>query len=68
MGKIVAAIALSLDGFVTGPELDMERGLGPGGEARARPGVLARHPPDLSAPVGQLTVVQSRAVIPATTG
>ena len=33
MGKIMADISMSLDGFVTGPQPDMERGLGHGGEA-----------------------------------
>jgi dihydrofolate reductase len=32
MGKIVADISMSLDGFVTGPDPDIEHGLGRGGE------------------------------------
>ena len=32
MGKIVADISMSLDGFVTGPDPDLEHGLGRGGE------------------------------------
>ncbi len=32
MAKIVADISMSLDGFVTGPEPDLEHGLGRGGE------------------------------------
>lgn len=33
MGKVVADITVSLDGFVTGPAPSLERGLGVGGEA-----------------------------------
>ena len=33
MGKVVADISVSLDGFVTGPGADLEHGLGQGGEA-----------------------------------
>jgi hypothetical protein len=33
MKKIVAEISMSLDGFVTGPDPDIENGLGTGGEA-----------------------------------
>jgi dihydrofolate reductase len=33
MGKIMADISMSLDGFVTGPDPDLEHGLGRGGEA-----------------------------------
>lgn len=33
MGKIIADISMSLDGFVTGPDIDAEHGLGVGGEA-----------------------------------
>jgi dihydrofolate reductase len=33
MTKIVADISMSLDGFVTGPDPDLEHGLGHGGEA-----------------------------------
>lgn len=33
MSKVVADISVSLDGFVTGPEPDLEQGLGRGGEA-----------------------------------
>jgi dihydrofolate reductase len=33
MSKIVAEISMSLDGFVTGPNPDLEHGLGTGGEA-----------------------------------
>jgi dihydrofolate reductase len=33
MGKIMADISMSLDGFVTGPDPDLEHGLGHGGEA-----------------------------------
>jgi dihydrofolate reductase len=32
MGKVVADISMSLDGFVTGPAPDLEHGLGRGGE------------------------------------
>jgi dihydrofolate reductase len=32
MGKIMADISMSLDGFVTGPDPDLEHGLGHGGE------------------------------------
>lgn len=32
MGKVVADISISLDGFVTGPDPDLEHGLGLGGE------------------------------------
>lgn len=32
MSKVVADISMSLDGFVTGPEPDLENGLGKGGE------------------------------------
>jgi dihydrofolate reductase len=33
MAKVVADISVSLDGFVTGPGVDLENGLGRGGEA-----------------------------------
>ncbi|MFI5933610.1 dihydrofolate reductase family protein [Actinoplanes sp. NPDC051494] len=33
MGKVVADISVSLDGFVAGPDPDLEHGLGLGGEA-----------------------------------
>ncbi|GAA2468445.1 dihydrofolate reductase family protein [Winogradskya humida] len=33
MAKVVADISVSLDGFVTGPGVDLEHGLGRGGEA-----------------------------------
>jgi dihydrofolate reductase len=33
MGKVVADISMSVDGFVTGPDPDLEHGLGRGGEA-----------------------------------
>lgn len=32
MTKVIADISMSLDGFVTGPDPDLERGLGKGGE------------------------------------
>src|SRR5688572_9380885 len=32
MSKVVADISMSLDGFVTGPDPDLEHGLGAGGE------------------------------------
>jgi hypothetical protein len=32
MTKVIADITMSLDGFVTGPDPDLERGLGHGGE------------------------------------
>jgi hypothetical protein len=32
MTKVVAGITMSLDGFVTGPDPDLEHGLGRGGE------------------------------------
>jgi hypothetical protein len=32
MGTIMADITMSLDGFVTGPDPDLEHGLGRGGE------------------------------------
>src|SRR6266702_3041310 len=32
MTKVVADISMSLDGFVTGPDPDLEHGLGTGGE------------------------------------
>jgi len=33
MGKIIVDISMSLDGYVTGPGIDLEHGLGIGGEA-----------------------------------
>src|SRR5687768_17864753 len=33
MTKVIADISMSLDGFVTGPDPDLEHGLGHGGEA-----------------------------------
>lgn len=33
MTKVVADISMSLDGFVTGPGVSMDNGLGSGGEA-----------------------------------
>ena len=48
MGKVIADISMSLDGYVAGPDPDLEDPLGRGGEAAARVGVrrpeLARDP------------------------
>ena len=46
MGKCVADITMSLDGFVTGPDPDLEHGLGRGGEPLHRWAVESEDPVD----------------------
>jgi dihydrofolate reductase len=47
MTAVVADISMSLDGFVTGPEPDMEHGLGRGGEALHTWAISSDDPVDL---------------------
>ncbi|HYU39481.1 MAG TPA: dihydrofolate reductase family protein [Acidimicrobiia bacterium] len=49
MAKIVADISMSLDGFVTGPEPDLEHGLGRGGEPLHLWAIESRHEVDVDA-------------------
>ena len=37
MAKVIADITMSIDGFVTGPDPDLEHGLGHGGEPQLEP-------------------------------
>lgn len=46
MGKIIADISVSLDGYVTGPGVDAEHGLGIGGEALHTWAITSQDPVD----------------------
>jgi dihydrofolate reductase len=46
MTKIVADITMSLDGFVTGPDPDLDHGLGHGGEPLHRWALESEHEVD----------------------
>lgn len=46
---VIADISVSLDGFVTGPEPDLEHGLGRGGELLHDWAVRSKHPVDVAA-------------------
>jgi hypothetical protein len=51
MTKVIADITMSLDGFVTGPDPDLEHGLGQGGEPLHTWAVDSSHAPRLRAPL-----------------
>lgn len=46
MSKIIADISVSLDGYVTGPDIDAEHGLGVGGEALHEWAITSQDPVD----------------------
>jgi len=61
MGKIIADISMSLDGFVTGPGVDAEHGLGVHGEALHEWAITSDDPVD--AEVLRATTEESGAVV-----